>query len=305
MTWYDVSTGPNLAAYNFVRDHAKGEAANQQYAIIAPTLHCQYKRASEHTVVGERDMGDARLDYDAITYAWFDHFLKGEDNQVLEKTPKVQYYTMGMNKWQHSNTWPPEGAKPVTLTLTSQGHANTLHGDGVLTAAAAKGEPALLPVASPAAPQSKALKLDQADTFTYDPMHPTPSYGGNVCCAANTIPGNGGALDQRKMEERQDILVYTSEPLTKDVEVSGPITVTLYKGKVYKVTLTPMNTSNLFAAGHRIRLEVAGANFPRFDRNLNTGGNNYDETTAVVAHTSIHHNTQYPSTMTLTVVPAK
>ncbi len=180
-------------------------------------------------------------------------------------------------------------------------------------------------------------------------MHPTPSYGGNVCCAANTIPGNGGALDQRKMEAREDILVYTSEPLTDGIEVSGPITVTYYissdvkdtdvtaklidvlpdgtaynldetiqrlryrngdskielmeNGRVYKVTLTPMNTSNYFAAGHRIRLEVAGANFPRFDRNLNTGGNNYDETVAVVAHTAIHHSTQYPSSITLTVVP--
>jgi putative CocE/NonD family hydrolase len=344
MTWYDVSTGPNLAAYNYVREHAKGEAANEQYAIIAPTLHCQYKRATERTIVGERDMGDARLDYDAMTYAWFDHFLKGEDNGVLEKMPKVQYYTMGLNKWQHSDTWPPEGAKSVTLALTSHGHANTLHGDGALTLMGAKGSSSLLPFTGAA-----AAKADAPDTFTYDPMHPTPSYGGNVCCAANTIPGNGGALDQRKMEERPDILVYTSEPLAQDVEVSGPITVTLYvssdvrdtdvtaklidvladgtaynldetiqrlryrdgddhtvwldKGKIYKATLTPMNTSNLFAAGHRIRLEVAGSNFPRFDRNLNTGGNNYDETTSVVAHTSVHHSAQYPSSITLTIIP--
>jgi hypothetical protein len=150
------------------------------------------------------------------------------------------------------------------------------------------------------------------------------------------------------MEERPDILVYTSEPLKEGIEVSGPITATLYvssdvkdtdvtvkvidvlpdgtaynldetiqrlryrdgddktvwmeKDKVYKVTLTPMNTSNYFDAGHRIRIEVAGSNFPRFDRNLNTGGNNYDETTAVVAHTAIHHSTQYPSSITLSVV---
>ena len=345
MTWYDVSTGPNLAAYNFVREHAKGDAANQQYAVIAPTLHCGYKRATEHTVVGERDMGDARLDYDALTYAWFDKFLKGDDAGVIEKTPRVQYYTMGMNKWQHSDTWPPQGAKPVTLSLSSGGHANTGSGDGALLIADQKSQ-SLFPVAKQA-PMSKA---DLPDTFTYDPMHPTPSYGGNVCCAANTIPGNGGALDQRKMEERPDILVYTSEPLSKDTEVSGPITVTLYvsadvkdtdvtakildvlpdgtaynldetiqrlryregddklvwiePGKVYKVTLTPMVTSNLFAAGHRIRLEVAGSNFPRFDRNLNTGGNNFDETTAVTSHTAIHHSAQYPSTLTLTVVPA-
>ena len=107
MTWYDVSTGPNLAAYNFVRDTAKGPAKDQQYAVIAATLHCQYKRASEHTIVGERDMGDERLDWDGMTYAWFDHFLKGEENGFLQKTPKVQYYTMGLNKWQHSETWPP------------------------------------------------------------------------------------------------------------------------------------------------------------------------------------------------------
>ena len=337
MTWYDVSTGPNLAAYNFVRSTAKGDAANEQYAVIAPTLHCGYKRATENTIVGERSMGDARLDYDALTYAWFDHFLKGEDNGFLQKTPKVQYFTMGINKWQHSESWPPEGAKPVTLTLSSGGHANTLHGDGVLTFSPA-----------PVAAKSKTKSPDIADLFTYDPMNPTPSYGGNVCCAANTIPGNGGALDQRKMEERPDILVYTSEPLKEGMEVSGPITATLYvssdvkdtdvtvkvidvlpdgtaynldettqrlryregddhavwmeKDKVYKVTLTPMNTSNYFDAGHRIRIEVAGSNFPRFDRNLNTGGNNYDETTGIVAHTAIHHSAQYPSTLTISVV---
>ncbi len=342
MTWYDVSTGPNLAAYNFVRNDATNPAKDQQYAVIAPTLHCGYKRAAENTVVGERSMGDARLDYDALTYAWFDHFLKGEDNGVLEKQPKVTYFTMGSNKWQHANSWPPEGAKPITLTLTSGGHANTLHGDGKLEFA---------PAASAPAKTAKAkLKAtpDIADLFVYDPMHPTPSYGGNVCCAANTIPGNGGALDQRKMEERPDILVYTSEPLKEGIEVSGPITATLYvssdvkdtdvtvkvidvlpdgtaynldetiqrlryrdgddhtvwmeKDKVYKVTLSPMNTSNFFDAGHSIRIEIAGSNFPRFDRNLNTGGNNYDETTAVVAHTQIHHSTQYPSTITVSVV---
>jgi predicted acyl esterase len=339
MTWYDVSTGPNLAAYNFVRSTAKGDAANEQYAIIAPTLHCGYKRATEHTVVGERDMGDARLNYDDITFGWFDTFLKGEKSELIAKMPKVQYYTMGLNKWQHSDTWPPVGAKTVKLTLESGGHANTLAGDGVL----AGGGEWLKFMAEP------TLAAKGFDEFTYDPMHPTPSYGGNVCCAAHTIVGEGGALDQRKMEDRPDILVYTSEPLAKDTEVSGPMTVTLYvsadvkdtdvtaklidvlpdgtaynldetiqrlryregddklvwmeKDKVYKVTLTPMVTSNLFGAGHRIRLEVAGSNFPRFDRNLNTGGNNWDETTGVVSHTEIHHSKEYPSNVELTVVP--
>ena len=329
MSWYDVSIGPNLAAYNYVRRTAKPEIANEQYAVIAPTLHCQYKRATENTIIGERNVGDARLDYDALTYGWFDHFLKGEDNHILEKTPRVRYYTMGLNKWQTSDTWPPKGAQPMTLYLSSKGRANSLFGDGVLTAA--------------------ATNTDNPDGFTYDPMNPVPSYGGNVCCTGNAV--TGGAFDQRKMEARADILVYTSEPLKEGIEVSGPIDVTLYvssdakdtdftvklidvypdgtaynldetiqrlryrngydkplvwmePGKVYKVTLQPMTTSNFFEAGHRVRLEVSSSNFPRFDRNLNTGGNNYDEVKGVVAHNAVHHSREYPSEVTLTVVKA-
>ena len=327
MSWYDVSVGPNLAAYNFVRKTARPDIANQQYAIIAPTLHCGYTRATENTIVGERSMGDARLDYNALTYGWFDHFLKGEDNHVLETMPKVKYFTMGSNQWQTSDTWPPQGAKPMTLFLASGGTANTLNGDGAL---------------GTAAPSS-----DHPDSFVYDPMNPVPSFGGNVCCTGNAV--TGGAFDQRKMEARADILVYTSEPLKQGVEVSGPIEPTLYvssdvkdtditvkiidvypdgtaynldetiqrlryrdgyerppvfmeNGKVYKVTLQPMTTSNWFAPGHRIRIEVSSSNFPRFDRNMNTGGNNYDEVKGLVAHNSIHHSSQYASQITLSVV---
>jgi putative CocE/NonD family hydrolase len=327
MSWYDVSVGPNLAAYNYVRKTARPEIANEQYAVIAPTLHCSYKRATEDTIVGERSMGDARLDYDALTYGWFDYFLKGEQNGVLEKTPKVRYFTMGLNKWQTSNTWPPEGAKPVTFFLESGGKANSLNGDGMLT--------------------EKPGKSDSPDSYTYDPMNPVPSYGGNVCCTGNAV--SGGAFDQRKMEARADILVYTSDPLKEGMEVSGPLDATLYvssdakdtdftvkvidvypdgkaynldetiqraryrdgyekppvmmeKDQVYKLTLQPMTTSNFFPAGHRLRIEVSSSNFPRFDRNLNTGGNNYDEAVGVVAHNAIHHSSKYPSTITVSVV---
>ncbi|HEV8613803.1 MAG TPA: CocE/NonD family hydrolase [Gemmatimonadales bacterium] len=327
MSWYDVSIGPNLATYNHVRKTAKGDAANQQYAMIAPTLHCAYTRASENTVVGERSVGDARYDYAALTYGWFDHFLKGEDNHLLDTLPKVRYYTMGINQWQSSDSWPPKGAEPLTFYLTSGGKANTLDGDGMFAA--------------------KAPGADKPDAFSYDPLNPVPSYGGNVCCTGNAV--QGGAFDQRKLEARPDILVYTSEPLKEGTEVSGPVEVTLYassdakdtdftvklldvypdgraynldetiqraryregyekppvfmeKGKVYKVALSPLTTSNYFEAGHRIRIEVSSSNFPRFDRNLNTGGKNYDEKDGVVAHNLVHHSKQYPSSLTVTVV---
>jgi hypothetical protein len=327
MSWYDVSVGPNLAAYNQVRKTARPEIANQQYAVIAPTLHCAFRRATENTILGERSVGDARLNYDELTWAWFDHFLKGEKNGILEKMPKVRYYTMGLNQWQSSETWPPAGAQTMSFYLSSGGKANTLSGDGVLSDA-------------PSA-------VDVPDRFDYDPMNPAPSHGGNVCCTGNAI--TAGSFDQRKIEERPDILVYSTEPLNEGIEVSGPIEVTLYvssdakdtdftvklidvypdgraynldetiqrmryrngydkplawmePGKVYKVTLPPMTTSNYFAAGHRIRIEVSSSNFPRFDRNLNTGGKNYDESRGVVAHNAVHHSRQHPSELKITVV---
>src|SRR5262245_56972077 len=169
MSWYDVSVGPNLAAYNHVRNTARPEIADQQYAVIAPTLHCAYKRAQENTIVGERSVGDARLNYDELTWAWFDNFLKREKNGVLQTMPKVRYYTMGINKWQSSDTWPPRGAQPMSFFLSSGGKANTLNGDGALTNA--------------------APTTDSPDSFEYDPMKPAPSYGGNVCCTGNAVAG--------------------------------------------------------------------------------------------------------------------
>lgn len=328
MSWYDVSVGPNLAVYNHVRKTARPEIANQQYAVIAPVLHCAYKRTnSENVVVGERNMGDVRLDYDALTYGWFDIFLKGESSKLLDTLPKVRYFTMGLNQWQGSDTWPPAGAGPLTYYLSSNGKANSANGDGVLT---------LRPSA-----------VDRPDGFRYDPMKPVPSYGGNVCCTGNAV--QGGSFDQRKMEERDDILVYSSEPLTEGMEVSGPIEVSLFvssdvtdtdftvkvldvypdgrafnldetiqrvryregydkpetrmvPGQVYRVDLQPMTTSNYFKPGHRIRIEVSSSNFPRFDRNMNTGGRNFDEKTGIVANNKVHHSRRYPSSIRLSVV---
>jgi putative CocE/NonD family hydrolase len=178
-------------------------------------------------------------------------------------------------------------------------------------------------------------------------MDPVPSHGGNVCCTGNAV--EGGAFDQRRIEARPDVLVYSSEPLSEGLEVSGPVEVTLYVSssardtdftvklidvypdgtaynldetiqrlryregydkpmvwmepdKVYKVTLQPMTTSNYFQPGHRIRLDVSSSNFPRFDRNMNTGGRNYDEVQGVVAHNAVHHSTQHPSQVRLTVI---
>ena len=327
VSWYDVSSSPNLALYNHVRQNAvDSEVRDQQYLVIAPTLHCRYTRATEETIVGERNVGDARLDYDALVYGWFDRFLKGDANDILENTPKVQYYTMGSNKWQSSDTWPPEQARTGILYLDSDGNANSLFGDGTL---------------------STTLPTEEnSDSFVYDPSNPVPSYGGNVCCTGNAV--EGGAFDQREMETRNDILVYTSGPFKQGIEVSGFIESTIYvssdardtdftiklidvhpdgtaynldetiqraryrdgyeqevfmeDGEVYEINFTPMSTSNYFGPGHRLRIEISSSNFPRFDRNLNTGGSNFDESEGVIARNTIHHSPEYPSQVRIPVV---
>ncbi|MFT4664509.1 MAG: putative CocE/NonD family hydrolase [Polaribacter sp.] len=328
VSWFDVSTGPNLALFNHVRKSGKDkEVRDNQYLVIAPTLHCRFTRATENTMVGDLNVGDARLNYDEQIYGYFDHFLKGEKNETKENLPRVQFYTMGANKWQSSETWPPENAKLTTYFLQSEGRANSLFGDGVLTTAQ---------------PQSG----DTPDVFSYNPMNPVPSYGGNVCCTGNAV--KGGSFDQQAMETRHDILVYSTPVLEEGVELSGFIESTLYlsssakdtdltiklidvypdgsaynldetiqrvryrkgydkevfmeEGKVYKVELSPLSTSNYFAKGHQIRIEVSSSNFPRFERNLNTGGNNYDEKKSVIAHNKIHHSTKYPSQLRLPIV---
>ncbi len=325
-SWYDVSISPNLALFNHVRNSAEDpEVRDNQYMVIAPVLHCRYTRATENTMVGDRNVGDARLNYDEQIYAWFDWWLKGEDTNFKEKTPRVQYYTMGSNKWQASEQWPPENTKLVTYYLNSGGDANTMYGDGVLT--------------------TRMPNKDNPDSFVYDPMNPVKSYGGNVCCTGNAV--QGGAFDQRVMETRNDILVYTTDVLEEGVEVTGFIESTLYvssdvkdtdftiklidvhpdgtaynldetiqraryregydkevfmkEGEVYKIDLTPMATSNYFKKGHRIRIEVSSSNFPRFARNLNTGGNNYDESEGVIANNTIHHSKKYPSNIKLPI----
>jgi putative CocE/NonD family hydrolase len=189
--------------------------------------------------------------------------------------------------------------------------------------------------------------MEPPDHFLYDPRHPVPTRGGALCCWPGALPQ--GAYDQTPVESREDVLVYTTPPLTADVEVTGPVLVTLYAassavdtdftaklvdvhpsgfaqnltdgiiraryrqstvrpepiepGKVYTYTIDLWATSNVFKAGHRIRLEISSSNFPRFDRNPNTGGALATETELLPAIQTIHHDGTYPSHVTLPIIP--
>ena len=328
--FYDISFGPSsIALYDAMETHAYDqETADNQYVIISATNHCTQTSETENYHYGDRYLGDARFDYYGLYISWFDYWLKGIDNSVLDR-PHVQVYTMGKNQWEYFDTWPPEHAEEISFFLNSVTGANTRYGDGVL--------------------QKRMPGKDGFDEFRYDPSNPVPSLGDNVWGMIPEV--ESGSFDQSGIELRQDVLVYTSPLLEEDLQVSGSVKVTLYlssdvkdtdftaklvdvypdgkaynvaesiqrvrwregyeepkfieAGDIYKVEIGPLITSNLFREGHRIRMEISGSNFPRFERNLNTGGNNYDETEWLIATSRIHHGPGYPSRIILHVVPSE
>jgi putative CocE/NonD family hydrolase len=250
----------------------------------------------------------------------------GKDTALLSKPP-VEIFVMGANKWREEREWPPEEARPRRLYLESAGHANTLAGDGALS--------------------EKLPRHIAQDRYVFDPRNPTPTRGGAVCCNPKIFPW--GPMDQRPVEQRPDVLVYSTQALKEDVEVIGPVKVDLYistsakdtdftaklvdvfpdgyarnltdgilrlryrnslekpelaqVGAVYRITVDAGVTSNVFLKGHRIRVEISSSNFPRFDRNSNTGGKIADDARLLKAGQTVFHDREHPSCIVLMVMP--
>ncbi len=329
-SWYDGGVNESLILFNLFRTNATGDRGrDNQFAIISPTAHCDSEGLENWTnaVIGERAVGDISKDYFRIYLDWFDHWLKGVDNGVTDM-PRLQYYTMGTNEWRTAKNWPLDNTRYQNYYLHSQGDANSRGGGGLLSFEA------------PAAEEA-------ADHYQYDPGNPTPTMGGAICCISEDA-APAGAYDQTEVENRKDVLVYTSDVLDSNLEVTGPITATLFVSStakdtdftvklvdvypdgttynvqdsilraryregfekqvflqpdgIYRLNIDLHATGNVFLKGHRIRLQISSSNFPRFVRNLNTGGNNYDESEYVVAKNTIHHSAKYPSHIVLPAV---
>ncbi len=340
--WYDGFLNGGLR--NFVGMREKGGtelARTDQRIVIGPWEHLGWGRPNSPESPRLKAIGPvANSPVNELMLAWFDHFLKGEDNHV-NTGPTVDYFEMGENKWHTSSTWPLAGTQYKKWYLESTGHAASVMGDGVLSATASganmkDGRAAGKPLTS------------ASDEFLYDPSDPVPSIGGHSCCA--WISGSQGQFDQSAIEQRSDILVYSSEPLTKSLEVTGPIVVTLYAsssapdtdftaklvdvypdgtainltngiqdarfrnslsnpspiqpGKVYEYKIHVWPTSNLFLKGHRIRLEISSSDFPQFAPNPNTGAPFGTSTKWQKAKQIILHDPEHPSSITLPVIPA-
>jgi len=328
-SWYDFGSRETIATYEHMRDTSVSKMArDNQFMMMSPSTHCMSESVDEETVVGERDLGDARYGFVQIYFNWFDYWLKGNEKAVFDM-PKIQYYVMGKNEWRSAEGWPIPGTAIKKFYLHSAGGANSLNGDGVLSLVAPENE--------------------TADSYIYDPANPVPTKGGPVCCTGKNSPA--GSFDQRDIEIRNDVLIYSTEPLKEGIEVTGKLDAVFYvsssakdtdftaklidvypdgrafnveegvlraryregqdkevwmeEGEVYELHIDMDASSNFFGPGHRIRLEVSSSNFPRFDRNLNTGGKNYDEDEWVTARNSIHHTKIYPSHLLLPVIEKK
>jgi putative CocE/NonD family hydrolase len=320
--WYDLYADDVFRQFAALRA-SRSEAARGSRLIVGPWPHL----LSASTKTGSVDFGArSMLDLMAEETRWFDHWLKGVDNGAERDAP-MRIFVMGANEWRDEQEWPLARTVWQPWYLHSGGRANTLRGDGSLSHETPADEP--------------------ADTFTYDPDNPVPTTGGGNCCSPELVPW--GPYDQRDVEMRADVLVYSSEVLAREVTVIGPITLVLWAatdgpdtdwtGKLvdvhpggrainlcdgilrarsrngptaealvepvalvrYEVDL--MATGNTFLAGHRIRLEISSSNFPRFDRNPNTGESIGSATRLRVAHQTVVHDAAHPSHVILPVIP--
>ncbi|MDT0566272.1 CocE/NonD family hydrolase [Streptomyces sp. DSM 3412] len=305
--WFDIFTQGTLD--NFTAMRRAGRSAT---LVVGPWTHTNLRN-----VVGDVNFGfAANSDFmgmrGRLTDMQFDWFRRtiGDGEPLELDTGTVLLFVMGINQWREETEW------PLSRAVERDFH---LRADGRLT---------------PEPPSA----AEQPEEFTYDPMNPVPTTGGALLL---TDDFRAGPLDQTAVEEREDVLVFTTEPLAEDTEVTGRVRVVLFAatdgpstdwvarlcdvdehgvsrnvtdGVVRVRAATPgepaehvvdlWSTSIVFRAGHRIRVQVTSSNFPRWDRNLNTGEPEDSATTARVARQHIYHDPARPSRIVLPVVPA-
>ena len=242
---------------------------------------------------------------------------------------------MGRNVWRDEQDWPLARARATRMYLHSDGNANTRMGDGKLT--------------------DKTPAEEPSDKYAYDPRFPAPTYGGHGSGGGGITRDSAfsisGPMDQRSIQQRQDVLVYTTDDMTSDTEVTGTIELSLFfstnvsdtdffatlsdvypdghailitegamrtryresieqtklltPNQPYEVRIPLWETSNVFKTGHRLRLHITSSNFPRFNRNLNSGKPMAEETEddIRVANQIILHDSQHPSSLVMPVIP--
>ncbi|WP_405539598.1 CocE/NonD family hydrolase [Streptomyces sp. NBC_00075] len=327
--WYDLFVTQTVRSYTTMREGGGSvEAREGQRLVIGPWAHTP---GGDTGIYPDRHFGMAGSVVGSqltdIQLRFLDRWLRGNED-ALEGTAPVRIFVMGLDQWRDEQEWPLPDTQYTDYFLSASGPANTAEGAGLL---------------SSAEPES-----EKQDTYLYDPRRPVPTLGGNIVALA---PQDlAGPVDQRPVEARDDVLCFTTPVLENPVEVTGPVSLTVFvsssaadtdftgklvdvfpdgraiilcegiqrgryrnsladpelmqPGEIYDITLNMSVTSNVFLPGHRIRLEVSSSNFPRYDRNGNTGGVIAEETEAdmVIAVNHLHHGPAHPSRLTLPII---
>lgn len=322
--WYDLYSKQAFTNFNGMSKHGGTKKAREETRLImGPWPH----PLSTSTKTGDIDFGpQSKIDLEAIEEGWLSCWLK-DDVDAKPDLPPIRLFVMGANVWRDEHEWPLARTQWAEYYLHSNGKANSLLGDGELSTEPPGKEP--------------------TDQFTYDPDNPVPTIGGNNCCSPDIMPW--GPYDQRPVERRKDVLVYTTPPLEADMEVTGPIVVKLFAStsardtdftaklldvhpsgyamnlcdgilraryresfekpkllkprKVYEFAIDLWVTGNLFKEGHRIRVEISSSNFPRFDRNPNTGHPFGSDAQGKKATQTVYHDGERASHILLPVIP--
>ena len=323
--WYDIFLSGTLRNYMGIKAHGGSETArNGQRLLVQIGGHAGFGRR-----IGDVEFGDEAVKFPStdVLIDWYDYLFKGVQNEFASDKP-VRVFVMGANAYHQESDWPPPEAQLTRYFLHSGGSANSLRGDGGLD---------LTPP-----------RKETPDKFTYDPANAVPTVGGSLCCDA--LHYEPGPRDQRTIENRTDVLVYSTKPLAEDMEVTGPVRLELWAKssavdtdftaklvdvsadgfamnlsdgilrlryrdsqekpelmnpeQVYKISVDLSATSNVFRKGHIMRLEVSSSNFPRFDRNMNTGVDQATSRQFVSATNTVLHDAEHPSALLVLAIPA-
>jgi len=333
--WYDEVQQATINNYWGMVRYGPEQLRTKHRLIVGPWQHAVGKRQ-----VGDLDFGPqanmeslpAELRWEVqyfkpVELRWYDYWLKGIDNGIMDEPP-VHIFVMGENRWRSEQEWPLKRAQDTKYYLHSAGRANNRFGNGKLDTSPPAKEP--------------------TDSFVYDPQDPVLSYGGIEIFQGFNKPNTDGPRDQRWIQNRDDVLVYTSEPQETDLEVTGRLLIKLYAAstakdtdftgklvdvhpngyaqilkdgviraryrnsfkkqelltpdEVYEYTIDLWSTSHVFQKGHRIQVEISSSNFPKFDRNPNTGHTFGEDAELRKATQVIHHDNQFASHIILPVV---
>lgn len=324
--WYDYGPSITLEMFQKFQSNALSkEARDNQYVVIGPGTHCDFTESDEDFIVGERNLGNASFNYTDLQLRWFDFWLK-EDKNALKTMPKVQYYLMGKNEWRSSERWPLEKTDYQPWYLNSQTNAKSRIGDGRLQNSISTGNTRSTFTYDPENPvpslgghtcctgsEKEAGSYDQSDielredmlVFSSEELDTGLEVTGNLKAILYV---SSSALDTDFTVKLVDVYpngkAFNIQEGALRMRYRNSLSKAelMHPDNIYKIEIDLNATSNYFAKGHRIRIEVSSSNFPRWERNLNTGGNNYDETKSVIAKNTIYHSDKYPSHILLPVI---